>query len=419
MSLKEKYIYMIEENQLELLDLASSLIRIPSENPSGMMDAVVEYILGYLKASNIDVEIAYCEKDFPNIIASIGHDEDNLVILNGHADVVPVGDINKWGFDPFSGDIVDDKLRGRGTSDMKAGLAGLIYAMKIIKESGLKVNGKLELHVVTDEESGGQYGSKWLMSKGYGKNAKACIIAEPTPENNIEVGQKGSLNIRVETYGVSAHGSIGNYVGENAIEKMMTILPSLHKLRDMKGIYKKEQLHVLEDSKKIARESLKVEGSENVIDHVAVNIGLINGGIKDNMVPDYCVTDINCRLPIGLTCSDVEKRTRQIVDSLNLQGVKLTFEYNCEANYTDDTTSLVKSVKSNAEYIWGAEVTPAYQWATSDARYYRYENIPTIQFGPANLEGIHSYNEDVDLDDIIKSTQVYVGVLFDLLGLSE
>lgn len=417
--LKKKYLDIVEDRQEELIKFVSDFIKIPSENPTGTMDDVIAFIKEYLEDAKIDYNEAICNEKFPNIIATIGNNTGNKVVMNGHADVVPVGDLNQWDFDPFSGEITDSKIRGRGTSDMKAGLAGLMFAMKILKENNAKINGMLELHIVTDEESGGEYGTKWLLENGYIKDAKACIIAEPTSNDNIEVGQKGSLGINIKAKGVSAHGSIGNYVGENAIEKITAILSRIHELREMKGVYEDSQLKVLANSKEIAKHALQVEGSENVIDHVAVNVGIINGGVRDNMVPDYCEVSINCRLPIGVTCKEVEKRTREIVTELNLTGITMEFSWNCEANYTDDTTDLVQSLVQNAEEVFKKTVTPAYQWATSDARYYRYAKIPTIQFGPANLEGIHSYNEDVDIEDVVKSTKVYVAVLVDLLQITE
>ena len=417
MNLKEKYFKLVDERKEELLKLVSNFIKTPSENPTGSMDGVVKFVEKYFSDCGIGFEeIVYNDK-FPNIIATMGENEDNKILLNGHADVVPVGDLNQWNFDPFSGEITDTKIRGRGTSDMKAGLSGLLFAMKLLKESGAKLDGMLQLHVVTDEESGGEYGTKALMENGFGKKAKACIIAEPTSNDNIEVGQKGSLNIKIMAKGVSAHGSIGNYVGENAIEKITAVLSRIHELREMKGSYKESQLKVLADSKEIAKRALKSEGSENVIDHVSVNVGIIKGGVKDNMVPDYCEVAINCRLPIGVSCQSVENRTREIVNEMNISGISMEFKWNCEANYTEDTDPLVQSLVENAENVWKSKITPAYQWATSDARYYRYEGIPTIQFGPANLAGIHSYNEDVDIEDVVNSTKVYLAVLVDLLNI--
>ncbi len=419
MTVKEKYIGLVDAEREALVELVCDMIQIPSENPTGTMDAIVAYIQKFFEACDLACETVAFNPAFPNLVVTLGDGEHNKVLMNGHADVVPVGDLEQWHFDPFGGKVEDGKIQGRGTSDMKAGLAGLMFAMKLLKEQGASLDGMLQLHVVTDEESGGTYGTKALMAAGYGTGAKACLIAEPTSNDNVEVGQKGSLNIKVMAKGVSAHGSIGNYVGENAIEKLLAVLSEIHALRAIKGVYKESQLKVLADSKAIAEKALKAPGSASVIDHVTVNIGLIKGGVKDNMVPDYCECAINCRLPIGVTCAQVEAETRALVERLGIGGISLAFQWNCEANFTEVDAPLVQSVVQNAEAVWQSAITPAYQWATSDARYYRAEAIPTIQFGPANLKGIHSYDEDVDIEDVVNSAKVYVAVLVDLLRIVE
>ena len=86
--------------------------------------------------------------------------------MNGHVDVVPAGDRNQWDFDPFSGEITDKCILGRGTSDMKAGVAGILFAMKTLVEAGVELNGNIRLHIVSDEESGGEYGTQWLCANG-------------------------------------------------------------------------------------------------------------------------------------------------------------------------------------------------------------------------------------------------------------
>ena len=408
---------IVDRDQNKLLELCSKLIKTPSENPGGNIEEVVNVICKYFEESSIDYEIVRGKEDCPNIIVSLGNDNGKTLLLNGHCDVVPVGDLTKWEFPPFSGEIKDGKMLGRGTSDMKTGLGGLIFAMKTIKDNNIKMNGRIVFHIVPDEETGGEFGTKWLYENGYFDRGDACIIAEPTSYNNCEVGQKGSLWIRLKSHGIPAHGSIGNYVGENAIVKLMKLLLALEELRTMEGKYEEKQLPILKDSKDIAKAALKAPGVENVIDHITVNIGTIEGGTKTNMVPDYCEATVDMRVPIGITLKEVLDRFNGIIDKLGLKGIEYDYTWNSEANYTDIDTDLVKSVIGNAETVWQKKVVPAYQWASSDARYYRLKGIPTIQYGPANTEGIHSYNETVDVEDIINSTKVYLGIMADLLEL--
>lgn len=406
----------VDEHKSEIIELCSDLIKIRSQNPGDSMDKIIEYITDYLDDVNIEYKKVSINENFPVIIASIGSDSNNLLYFNGHCDVVPVGVEERWSFNPFSGEIRNGKLLGRGTSDMKCGLAGLLFVMSTLRKQRIKLEGKIVFHIVSDEETGGDFGTKWLYNDGQINDALGCIIAEPTSYNNCEVGQKGSLWINFKSHGKPAHGSVGNYVGENAITNLMKVLARLEELRRMKGEFKSNQLEVLENSKKIVKAAQGVEGVENVIDHVTVNIGTISGGSKTNMVPDYCEASVDIRVPIGLKINDVIQRIEKMLLELGLDS-KVTYNYtwNSESNYTDINTELVKSVIRNATEVWGKEVVPAYQWASSDARYYRLKNIPTIQYGPANTEGIHAYDEDVDVEDIINSTKVYFGIVIDLL----
>lgn len=408
---------IVDNQQGKLLEICSKLIKTPSENPGGNIEEIVNVICEYFDESNIDYEIIRSKENCPNIIVSLGNDDGKTILLNGHCDVVPVGDLERWDFPPFSGEIKDGQMLGRGTSDMKAGLGGLIFALKTLKDNNIKMKGKIVFHIVPDEETGGDYGTKWLYKNGYIDKGDACIIAEPTSYNNCEVGQKGSLWIRLKSYGIPAHGSVGNYVGENAITKLMKLLVSLEELRTIEGRFEEKQLQVLKNSKDIVKAAQKVEGVENVIDHLTVNIGTIKGGTKTNMVPDYCEASVDMRVPIGVTLKEVLGRFNNIIDRLGLKGIEYDYTWNSEANYTDVDTELVKSVVENAEKVWKKKVVPAYQWASSDARYYRLKGIPTIQYGPANTEGIHSYNETVDVEDIINSAKVYLGIMADLLEL--
>lgn len=415
--MKNRLWKLVDERKQDLLKLCSQMIKTPSENPPAHMEAITELICKHLKDNNILYQVVRPEEDIPNIVASMGKGEGKTLLLNGHSDVVPAGDRSKWSFDPFCGEITDTQILGRGTSDMKAGLGALLFVMGLLNSEKINMKGKLILHVVPDEETSGKMGTKWLVENGYASKGDACLIAEPTSYNNCEVGQKGSLWIHIKSYGRSAHGSIGNYVGENAIVKLIKLLSSLDELRTLQGSYTDRQKKVLEDSKRVAKEALKAEGVENVIDHVTVNVGTIQGGTKTNMVADFCEATIDIRVPIGVKIKDAVDRFESIIQRLGIKDVEYEYNWNSEANDTDAATDIVKSAVENAERIWGKKVTPAYQWASSDARYYRYAGIPTIQYGPANTEGIHSYNETVDIEDVVNAAKVYLGIMVDLLEL--
>lgn len=415
--LKKKLWSMVDERKNDLLNLCSQLIKTPSENPPCKSEAITELICKHLKSCNIEYKIVKPDENTPIIVSKMGKGEGKVLIVNGHSDVVPVGDISKWKFDPHCGTITDTQILGRGASDMKAGLGAALFAVGLLSSEKINMKGALNLHVVPDEEAN-EKSTEWLVENGYAAGADAVLIAEPTSYNNCEVGQKGSFWVDIKSYGKSAHGSIGNYVGENAILKLIKLLTALDEIRTMRGCYTERQKKVLADSKTIAKWSLKAEGVENVIDHVTVNIGTINGGTKTNMVADFCEARVDIRTPIGVKTSDVIERIKSIQKRLGISGIEYDYPKDSEANYTDVDTDIVKSVVANAEEIWNKKVTPAYQWASSDAKFYRYAGVPTIQYGPANTEGIHSYNENVDIEDVVNACKVYLGIMVDLLELS-
>ena len=400
----------------DLVQLTSDLIKIPSENPIGTQRDVVDFVKKYLSEAGIACDEGGCHPEHPCVVAKIGKEEGFSVILNGHVDVVPAGDRNQWDFDPFSGEITDKCILGRGTSDMKAGVAGILFAMKTLVEAGVELNGNIRLHIVSDEESGGEYGTQWLCANGYAENADACLVAEPTSHKTIEIGQKGKIDLILKSYGKSAHGSLAGYRGENAILKLGKVLEHVDMLREIEGKYGENQKQALINSKIIAGEK-NGAGTGDVIDHVSANVGIIKGGTRPNMVPDYCEAIVDLRLPIGVTIEEVEERIKAMIAKSGVEGVE--YELGCQmlGNYTEIDAPIVEAIKKYAEELWQEEVLPAYQWASSDARDYRQKGIPTIQFGPSNTVGIHSYNETVDIEDVQKAGLIYILSLCDLMGI--
>lgn len=235
---RDEILELAKSRSGELVQLVSDLIKIPSENPTGSQREVVDFVKNYLKEAGISCEEVGSNPDFPCVVAQIGSEEGFSVILNGHVDVVPAGDRAQWEFDPFSGEITDKLILGRGTSDMKAGVAGILFAMKVLAESGAQLKGNVRLHIVSDEESGGEYGTQWLCENGYAENADACLVAEPTTHSTIEIGQKGRVDLKFKSYGKSAHGSLAGFRGENAILKLMKVLEHVDMLREIPGKYK-------------------------------------------------------------------------------------------------------------------------------------------------------------------------------------
>lgn len=412
---KQELLHYADEHNEELIRLVSRLIQIKSENPTGSQREVIDFVKAFLEESGIACKETGCNPDYPCIVAGIGSEGGFSMLINGHVDVVPAGDLKQWDFDPFSGRITDTQILGRGTSDMKAGVAGVLFALALFAKKKVPLNGNIRLHIVSDEESGGQFGTQWLCANGYADHADACLVAEPTSMNTIEIGQKGGLLLTIKSYGKSAHGSLGDFKGENAILKLSRVLSHISMLTEIEGHFTDRQQKPLKDSRMLAVRENNIPGLGRVIDHVSTNVGLIKGGTRHNMVPDYCEATVDVRLPIGVKKEEIEEVLKQIMEVSKVMGVEYELHYKSEANFTDHEAPIVLAFKKNAEELLGKEVIPAYQWASSDARDYRKLGIPTIQFGPSNTVGIHSYNETVQIEDVIIAAKTYIGAICDLM----
>ena len=413
---KHQYLVsLMEDRKEELLKLCSDLIKIPSVNPPGEMEAITSFICRYLEEHHISYEVLYPTPTTPNIVATLGRKGGRRLILNGHSDVVPPGNLEKWEFDPFSGEIRDGKIFGRGASDMKCGLAGLLFSMGVLSDEQVELDGEVMLAIVPDEEVSGSWGTKWLVESGM-VTGDACIIAEPSGYFNCEIGQKGCCWLKLTASGVPAHGSLAPFVGENAIEKLMRVLGRITDLRNIPARYDDDTAAVMEDSKQNARRRLTAKGADHVLNHCSVNIGKINGGTKINMVPDHAEAEVDIRVPIGISTKTVEEEICRIIQESGAQDVEYSFSWRSEPNSTPRTADIVECLAENVQEIWKEPLTRTYQWASSDARFFRYAGIPTLQYGPSTPSGIHSYNETAEVTDVVNIAKVYLCTIVDFLN---
>jgi len=417
--MKNKLFAECEEDRQEVIDLSSKLIRIPSENPPGNTIEIIEFIKDWLKNRKINnVTILSKEKTKPNLIVEIGSGNPVLA-LNGHADVVPAGDRARWEFDPFSGEIKNGLLLGRGASDMKAGLAGIIYAFRLIAKYKDSLKGTLRLIVVSDEEVGGECGSGYLYAKHKKyMEADGCIIAEPSDsgKGGCTIGQKGNLWVKFSAKGMSAHGSLGPYVGDNAIVNLSKLIPKADIIRSIQSNPPSDTLSVMKHSKEDIVKKYGKPEIANVFDHVTVNIGLIKGGDAPNIVPALAEMVWDMRVPIGIGTQKVMNKIQEITKDSS--GISVKILEKGEPNYTPIDTRIIQSLAKNVKKIIGMDLNATYQWASSDARLFRCIGTPTLQFGPSISEGIHSFNEKVKVDDIISATKVYLGTIVDFFGMN-
>src|SRR5262245_56596075 len=233
MSPSDRVLAAVDAATDEIVDFTQQLIRLPTVNPPGEGYAECAELIGrQLAVCGFDTRF-FAAEGLPEHttrhprINVVGHRRGRLarplVHLNGHFDVVPAGD--GWTLDPFAGVLRDGRIYGRGSCDMKAGLAAAVFAAEAIRRAGVELNGSVEISGTVDEESGGFAGVAWLARQGHISAARTdfVIIPEPLYVDRICIGHRGVYWFEVTTRGRMAHGSMP-FHGVNAIEHMGVIL---------------------------------------------------------------------------------------------------------------------------------------------------------------------------------------------------
>jgi succinyl-diaminopimelate desuccinylase len=367
----------------ELLYILKRLIQIPTENPPGKTIEVVNFLVNevFLEEEGFQNEVvSYTENDIElhNLITKIGSGK-NKIFLSGHFDVVPVGDQSKWIYPPFSAKVVDGKVHGRGSADMKGGITSLIGVMKLMRTNPNFLNNFQLVFLGSADEETGMSGSSTLAKRGYLDNGQLLIVAEPT-NLNIGIAEKGLLWIKLKIYGKSAHGSMPNE-GNNAIEGALKLIPQLYDCLDTK--------------------------ENEILGQSTLNIGKIYGGTKINIVPDYSELEIDFRLiPEQPQETVINKLASTKLENCD---VELEIMKDHPALQSDSDYPFIKNLKkfANTKYI-------GLSYAT-DAVYYINPNnpIPFVIYGPGDPNIIHKIDEWVLVENIFRATELLTNALIE------
>lgn len=254
-------------NQQTYINMLQDVIQIQSEN--GNEEAVAKYYQDVLNDHGIDSKLITYSEGRSSLVAEIANGEGKVLVLSGHMDVVSSGDKDQWTHPPFSGDVEDGIIWGRGASDMKSGLTALVIAFIKLKESG-RFKGTIRLLATVGEEIG-ELGSTQLTSLGYLDDVDAVLIGEPC-NLGVVYAHKGSLNYKVVSKGIAAHSSTPD-LGENAIDYLLTAMTMI--------------------SERIAQQAEQVENP--VLGKTFHNITLLSGGSQVNSIPDRAMFEANAR----------------------------------------------------------------------------------------------------------------------------
>lgn len=417
--LNQKTVQILEQYEKGVAHFCSRLIQAGGENPPGDVSKVTGVVEAFLTDHGVSFKRYEPTNGRANIVATVGKGKPTI-ILCGHIDVVPAGDLKNWNSPPYSGKIEEGTIVGRGASDMKGGIAAMLMAAAALKQVEKELGGTAVFAAVCDEEVMGSAGAIWLL-KNHKLDGDVCLITEPTgylhSGYSIIAGERGNLWVRVIAKGKPAHGATTAF-GKNAILALSRFISKMYAIekmavktpKDARTLVRNGKIDMTRITKKMG---IKPQELTRTMDHYTVNLGTIQGGTKVNIVPQRCEAEFDIRVPAGGNPDAVEEFVKLILQK--------DFEYEVInrtlASYTQANESLIKILQTHAKGALGYKPPALYMAATSDAHTFREMlKVPTVSFGPGYGEVNHAYNEFVHVKDVVDAMKVYTHTIIDYLG---
>jgi succinyl-diaminopimelate desuccinylase len=413
----DRVLAAVESVADEAIAFTSELIRLPTINPPGeLYDYCARLIGAALGSCGFDVEY-YAAEGRPehtpthpriNVVGTRhGARPRPVVHLNGHFDVVPSGD--GWTIDPFGGIVRDGRIWGRGSCDMKAGLAAAVFAAEAIRRADVTLNGTVEISGTVDEESGGFAGVAWLATHERLSKDRTdyVIIPEPSYVDRICIGHRGVYWFEVETRGRIAHGSMP-FHGVSAIAHMGVVLDRVR----------------TELQPKLAARTTAMPVIPPGARHATVNINGIDGGQPVGGIQTPCVAD-RCRAVFDrrfLLEEGFDPTKSEVVDLLeSLRRDLPGFEYELRdlmvvhPTRTPDGSPVIRALERALQRVLGRSGLVASPGTYDHKHVARIAGVPDcVAYGPGILDLAHQPNEYCDVADLVNATKVIALAILDL-----
>jgi putative selenium metabolism hydrolase len=375
------------------------LVRIPSlSTHEGAMATRLANEMRYLGFSEVKID------RIGNVIGRVGRGQGPKLVLNGHMDIVDVGETARWPHPPYDSVIRDGILFGRGACDMKGGLAAMVYGVKALLDAGIELAGDLYVVGVVQEEPCEGCAMRVLVEEE-GIRPDYVVLGEPS-DLQVRVGHRGRLEMRVTVRGTAAHASSPD-LGNNAIHNAARIIFGIELL-----------------AARLATDPFLGQGTLAVTE-------IESQAASRNAVPDRCVFYIDRRLTLGETESKALAEIQNIINTEEVDAqVDVTeyratsysgYEYRARNVYPawvmPEDHPLVQSVMRCVRETLGYRPRLGRWNFSTDGTYTAgVANIPTVGFGPGEERYAHTLNEQIRLNDVVDAARVYARLAVELLG---
>ncbi len=430
--------------QDETTEVLQRLVRFNTVNPPGNEREAIEYLADYLEQAGFETELLGTSDERPNLIADLKSEQSGPTLCYlGHVDTV-LADATDWSHDPWSGDVEDGYLWGRGALDMKSQVAAEAVAGAALAREGWRpARGTLKLVFVADEETGGEVGARWLCEKHPDKVRCDMLLNEGggdvfefggTRRYGVCCGEKGIFRFKLTAHGVAGHASLPR-TGENALLKLGPVLERMAgndpgfdvtegpaELLQTLGADPENPQPALEQLAQ-AEPALLIFLEPML--RVTLTPTMVHASDKMNVIPARAFVKVDCRVPPGLG-EDIARRRIEEVLGEHAQQLELEFTETVIGN-----SSPVQSELRGAIDRWIAghdpdgETVPVILPGFSDSRWFREAFPDCVAYGffpqrhMSLLEAaplIHSADERIDVRDLGFAAEFYADLARELLG---
>lgn len=370
----------------EVVRLTQALVRIESYYPGPGEEPVAAFLKKYLDEQGFRTEVQPVAPGRPNLIADLGSGPGGL-ILEGHTDVVTHGNLDQWNIPPYEARIVDGKIYGRGTCDMKGGLAAAICAAVAVRKVVGEPSKTLRLCIPCDEE-GLMIGIKAFVKAGYAEGFAGAIVCEPE-ENEVCLWQKGAMRVWVRFQGKMSHGAMP-YAGANPIPSASRFVAKMGELQAQ----------------------LQAESFHEYLGKPWVTPTVFEAGAGEgqlNVMPDKARVGLDIRTNSGQDHATIERQLRvALADSLD-PGITAELEVfeNRPATETLRETELVKAVEQGLGLLNMPLKYGGVPGATDGTFLWAWAGLPIVTIGAGVRTVPHQANEYIDIEDLVASARLY------------
>ena len=367
-------------NKQRLIKLTQKVISFNSENPPGNELALAKFIERDMRSLGLKIKTVAYAKNRPNVIATLKGSlparqaSRAAILITPHFDTVPIG--KGWTYDPLGGAIVQGRLYGRGASDDKGNLASCMEVMRSLIEDKIQLKKNVILAATVDEETGSHFGIIPLLAQKV-LRPKFALVMDSDGFDTI-IAQKGLFHCRIQIFGKKAHGAY-NWRGINAIEITAKVICKLKK------ISWRHQRHPL-------------------LHRPTMNVGVIKGGDKVNMVCDFCEFALDTRFAIGMNPKMVRKRIEEVVKSeakkykMIVDDLQMPYVIDRRHPYVQTYLKTAKKMGCRAK-IKGSE-------GATVITFFKKHGIPAFATGFGSRGTAHTNDEYIHINSLYRGTRV-------------